>query len=310
MNFFLIIFIFLISCERSQDAAYVKQVDYKTSDVPYHLSHKTELKKFPVVLFLNSASCRNTASLHSGALFSFEKADIGILTIDKAGTRTGFAAFYNLFFCSEIFWQKNFPSARTNDILNVLNDLTAKDSGWDGSLYIVGAFEGALSAIEVAKGWPNTKGLILLSIGSGLKDSTVFKNALACLNKNSSSCTSVETSIKEKLTEIYSEPENSIRTWSIEGFSGTAKWYKEMLAFDLHKSLDFKIPPTLIIHGAKDYIVPSSTLDHTGQINANITVKIFSELDQGWMDSNNKSRSHDIEAFTRDWILDKLKQKL
>jgi hypothetical protein len=303
MKLILMVIILLISCERSQDTAFVKQLNFEASEIPYHLSYRAELKKFPIVLFINSANCKNTSNFHSGALFSFEKGNVGIMTIDKSGTRTGYSAFLNLFYCNDQFWRRNFPSARANDILTSLNDLSSKNSDWDGSLYIVGAYEGALSAIEVAKAWPNTKGLVLLSIGSGLKDSSVFKNALSCLNQNSS-CSSIEDKIKEKLKEIYSEPENSIRTWSIEGFTGTANWYKEMLAFDLSSSLNYKIPPTLIIHAGKDFIVPATTLDSIQQINTNIKVKIFPDIDQGWMDSNNKSRSQEVEGYTRDWILE------
>ncbi len=294
-----------IACERPRDAAFVTTVEDRVSDTPYHVTYKTSLKSYSLVLFINSASCKNTISFHSGAQFAFEGLDVGIMTVDKAGTRTGTNALLNLFYCSDSYWNSNHPSARTDQILSALNSFQSKNLGWNGKLYLVGAYEGALPAISLAKQWPNVEGLILLSIGTGLKDSSIFKKALTCEDKTKNQnapCTSIENSISTKLSEIKTSDPNSTTTWTIEGLKGTSKWFQEMLSFDLVSSLDFKLPKTLIIHGGRDYIVPLDTLNNISKTHPEVELKVFSDLDQGWMDSQNKSKSQDVQLFVRDWI--------
>ncbi len=300
-----IMVLFCMACERPRDLAFVTTVDDTVSDTPYHVSYRTSLKSYSLVLFINSASCRSTSTFHSGAQFAFEGLDVGIMTVDKAGTRTGTKEFLNLFFCSETYWNSNYPSARTEQILSALNSFQSKNKGWNGKLYLVGAYEGALPAITLAKQWPNVEGLILLSIGSGLKDSSIFKKALTCGDKTknqNAACTKIENAIATKLDEIHTSDPSSTTTWNIEGLTGTSKWFQEMLSFDLDTSLDFKLPRTLIIHAGQDYIVPPETLENVSKNHPEIELKVFSELDQGWMDSQNKSRSQEVQFFVRDWI--------
>jgi hypothetical protein len=304
---YLIVILSLLNfgCERARDAEFITTVNGIHIDTPYHVTYRPSLTNFSLVLFINSASCKNTISFHSGAQFSFEGQNVGIMTVDKAGTRTGPSAFFNLFNCSDSYWQSNYPSARTQQILGALKDFQSKNLGWNGDLYLVGAYEGALPAIELAREWSAVKGLILLSIGSGLKDSGVFKNDLACLAKSEEekkNCLTLENSNAQKLEVFFSSDPTSAKTWTIEGLTGTSKWFREMLAFDLNKSLDFKLPPTLIIHGGRDFLVPVETLDEVSKRLPDVEVKIFSDLNQGWMDSMSKSKSQDVQSFVRDWI--------
>jgi pimeloyl-ACP methyl ester carboxylesterase len=227
------------------------------------------------------------------------------MTVDKAGTRVGALGFFNLFFCSSDFWSSNHPSARSEQILSALNDYQSKNLGWNGKLFVVGAYEGALPAIEIARQWSNVEGLVLLSIGSGLKDSSIFKKSLNCREgapNQKETCTSIENAIASKLNEIYKSDLNAQTTWTIEGLTGTSKWFQEMLSFDLDSSLNFKLPPTLIIHGGRDYIVPSDTLQDIPKKHPEVELKIMDDLDQGWMDRQSKSRSQDVQFFVRDWI--------
>ena len=300
-----ILSVLTLGCERARDAEFITTINGIHLDTPYHVTYRPSLTNFGLVLFVNSASCKNTISFHSGAQFAFEGQNVGIITVDKAGTRTGPSAFFNLFNCSDSYWQSNYPSARTQQILGALKDFQSRHLGWNGDLYLVGAYEGALPAIDLAREWPAVKGLVLLSIGSGLKESVVFKKDLACLSKSEEekkSCFNLENSNTKKLEDIFSSDPTSAKTWTIEGLTGTSKWFREMLAFDLNRALDFQLPPTLIIHGGRDFLVPVDSLNEVSKRLPDVEVKIFSDLNQGWMDIENKSKSQDVQSFVRDWI--------
>jgi len=300
---FLTLSVILSGCERAKDREFVTTININDSMTPYHVSHRTNLDSFSLMLLINSAGCRTTDSIHTGAIFSFDGLPVGIMTVDKFGTRTGIASVLNMFSCSQSFWDENVPSKRTSHILENLKDFQRKNKKWNGSLYLVGAYEGAVSAIEIAKSWPGTQGLVLLSIGSGLKDSTIFHSRLSCFENG---CSDDRTGIGAKLKEIYSEQTLATKTWDIEGLKGNKQWFREMLAFDLADKLKGISVPTLLIHGGRDYIIPVENTQKILTQHPSIELKIFNDLDQGWLDKDNKSKAPDVHNFVRDWVKKKL----
>lgn len=289
----------ILGCERARDKEFITALNITDSVTPYHVSHRTNLETFSLVLIINSASCRNSDPLHAGAIFAFEGMPVGIMTVDKAGTRSGASAFLNMIYCPQSYWENNFPSKRADNVLENLSHFRKSYPKWNGSLFIIGAYEGALSAVKIAKLWPETKGLALLSIGSGLKDSTIFQKPLTCYNTG---CSEDKFQVAPKLKEIFSADHSPSTTWNIEGLEGNKSWFQEMLAFDLGESIKEATVPILLVHAGRDYIIPVQNAETVKSTNPNIELKIFNDLDQGWFDQNNKSKAPDVHNFVRDWI--------
>ena len=211
--------------------------------------------------------------------------------------------------CSKEFQSKNYPSKRASAIVETLKELRNAHSIWNGQLYVVAAHEGAYAAALVAKQW-DIQGLVILGTGEGFSDAKAFSDVAECLKSKKLDCNPYQnsTEILKAAMEGSTYPKINYR-----GISGTGQWWKELLSQKLSDLLDGYKGPTLVIHTGNDSTIEQESakrlvenMNKSG--NKNVELKIYEDLDGGFIDRETKSQKHQVQLDISAWIMDKMKK--
>jgi hypothetical protein len=301
------------SCTKSQgehaysDHSYDFQLQDGTESHAY-ISHKPKAKDYPLVLFLQGAGCGTVEHIHTSSRRYFAESNAAILTIDKPGSYHNWKQIISMIHCSKEFLQNNYPSKRAKAIVSTLNRLKESDLSWNGELYIVAAHEGAYAAAYVSQSW-DVKGLAILGTGEGFSDAKAFSDVSECLKQRKVNCNQYQSS-----SELISAAleDSTYPKINYRGISGTGIWWKELLSEKLSTLLKDYKNPTFIVHTSNDSTVePGSAQRLNNNLikygNDSTEIKIYEGLDGGFMDSESRSKKHQVQLDVAAWIADQMK---
>jgi esterase/lipase len=296
-----------INSRPEQDS--VKQYSYTykfsetDSNVNVHVSYNETSDSFPLVLFLHGSGCGTLEHIHPSSRKYMEGSAAAILTIDKPGAYTGIKQILSLVHCSDAYFKHNTPKSRAASVTQALFSLKKEKLNWNGDVVIVSAHEGAIAAALVAKEFP-VKGIVILGTGEGFSEASAFKDVSNCLKEKKTNCNQFQNSAQMLDAAIN---ENTNEKINYRGISGHGKWWNQMLSYNLATLLKDYSGSVLVLHAKKDTTINYESAQKLASFlktekKSTVEIKIYDDLDGGFIDSNDKSQKHEIQLDIAKWV--------
>lgn len=220
--------------------------------ITYYLD-RPEAESFPVLAYLQGSECLRVSHKYSEEIERLTHSGIAVLRVEKPGLN----ASVRIGECPEEYLRLNTPQRRVLDLLMVLAEIRRQESGFNGSVGLLGGSEGAMIAGMSAPMVPDLKALVLISAGGGTTFGEAVLGSIRQHMEGSGMKGEVlETAlagVRRETTQMMSEPVIN-KEWASDGelVRCTYKWWASAWNLKLSTPLMSVDSPILAIHGNHD----------------------------------------------------------
>jgi predicted peptidase len=285
-----------------------------SSKINLYINSPSNVKSYPYTLFLQGSEC----------LSIFSRPSLPISLADQYKTALVFVEKYEITKnqndlsddqknCTSEFRKGNTIDQRISDYLQVVQALRSNiiskiesDKNWNGSIYIVGASEGAFLAPILAFHVPETKKILALSGGLGwtMREelSLSIKQAAEKQGQSKEQINNIMKEIEFTFSDIINNSKSE-KLWMGHSY----KWWYSILDVRALDYLERLSIPILMVHGTSDLSVPvesarTAKLKFEQLNKSNLIYWELDGFDHGYVDASGISHKNEVVVKSLDWL--------